>query len=58
MKLFNAFLLAIIIVFLIKKFKQQEGFETKPCQKLPDDIFSDGLDNNMGLNKQHRHHSF
>ena len=60
MKLFNALLLAIVIAFLIKNFNQ-EGFENqnqKKSQNLPVDSFSDGLDNNMGLNKHHRHHSF
>ena len=59
MKLFQASFLAILIVFLITNLKQ-ERFKNKPTelQQLPDDLFSDWLDNNMGLNKKHRHHSF
>ena len=59
MKLFNALFLAILIVFLIKNFNnKKEGFNHQKSPKIPDDLFSDGLDNNMGLNKRHRHHSF
>lgn len=45
----------LIFLILIKP-KIEETFENK--QNIPDDLFTDGLDNNMGLNKVNRHHSF
>jgi len=57
MKLLYAFLLAVLIALLLNYLKT-EKFQNQKNISLPDDLFSDGLDHKMGLNKNHRHHSF
>lgn len=50
-------IVALIYVTYYKKenFSQPDVYE---YIKSVDDRFSDGLDNNFGIKKQHRHHSF
>jgi len=59
MKLLHAFLLAVSIALLLNYLKEKKQIQVKQAvQHKPDDLFSDGLDHNMGLNKKNRHHSF
>lgn len=49
----------LLILYIIIKPKIEETFSNiKKSSPPPDDLFTDGLDHNLGLNKQHRHHSF
>ena len=47
---------AFFLIYLKPRF--QEKFKNNKKIFKPDDLFTDGLDHNLGLNKKHRHHSF
>lgn len=48
-------ILIFLLTFKLDNFQNQEQVNKK---QLPDDLFTDNLDNPYGLKKQHRHHSF
>ena len=46
------------LFYLVLKPNFEEKYQNNKQEEKPDDLFSDGLDHNLGLNKKHRHHSF
>lgn len=50
-------ILGLILYFLNSKDNFENG-DNYPDEGKPDDLFTDGLDHSLGLNKKHRHHSF
>lgn len=58
MEVINAIFLGLLVLFLFLKFKPKSNKIQHTLEEKPDDLFSDGLDHNMGLKKNNRHHSF
>ena len=53
-----ALILYITLKPKLNNFENHLNQQNQQITQKPDDLFSDGLDHNMGLNKKHRHHSF
>lgn len=54
---FFTLLCVFAIFYILLKPKVEEQYKNVITQQ-PIDLFSDGLDHKLGLNKKHRHHSF